>query len=259
MIPIEELESVRTVNISQDTATVVSNDPVGDERTLFPLQTALGYNISQSLFIGNKNLVVEGVSDYWYLSSVSEYLNDDSGTGLPGDLVLTPAGGAPKITYMVTLLASHRLKVIILFDEEPQARKTAEDLVKSKLIRNDNVVFISDGFTPLLSGEADVEDLLDPEVFHTLIMDSYSKELAGKTLPLNIQIPRIAKRYEDAFKALNIPYHKTRPARLFLQRIGENPNSVLPLSSRERFERLYQVISARLQAQLKRDDEPFRS
>lgn len=60
MVPTHQLESVRTVNISEKTGTTVTNAPTGDSRTLFPLQAALGYNIAQSLFIGPKNLVVEG-------------------------------------------------------------------------------------------------------------------------------------------------------------------------------------------------------
>jgi len=65
MVPTHSLDSVRTVNIAEDTGTTVTNDPTGDAKTLFPLQAALGYNLAQSLFIGPNNLVVEGVTDYW--------------------------------------------------------------------------------------------------------------------------------------------------------------------------------------------------
>src|SRR5713226_7084351 len=93
MIPVDDLTSVRTVSISAETGTTVANTPTGDSKTLFPLRTALGYDLSQTLFIGDKNLVVEGVSDYWYLSSVSEHVRELGGTGLPQGVVTTPAGG----------------------------------------------------------------------------------------------------------------------------------------------------------------------
>ena len=74
MVPTENLDAIRTVNIGQDTGTVVTNDPTGDSRTLFPIQAALGYSLSQSLFVGPNNLIVEGVTDYWMLSSAASYL-----------------------------------------------------------------------------------------------------------------------------------------------------------------------------------------
>ena len=78
------------------------------------------------------------------------------------------------------------------------------------------MVFVSEGLAAPSGGEADVEDLLDPAVFEKLVADSYSKELAGKKLSPNAKISRIVKRYEDAFAAIGIEFHKTRPARLFL-------------------------------------------
>jgi energy-coupling factor transporter ATP-binding protein EcfA2 len=246
MIPIEDLGAVRTVNIAPDEGTTVTNDPTGDAKTLFPLQTALGYELSQTLFIGDKNLVVEGVSDFWYVSAVSDYLVEQGGAGLPRGLVTTPAGGAQKVSYMVSLLTSHKLKVLVLLDSESQSRRTAkEDLVKTRLIREEGVIFVSDALgSP--KAEADIEDLLDPAVYDHLVQEVYKTELTGKQLKLNAKIPRIVRRYEDAFDAIGLPFHKTRPARLFLQRIAAAPATVLPAASRERFEKLFKLVGERL-------------
>lgn len=102
--------------------TFVNNDPAGDSRTLFPLQAALGYQASQTLFIGKSNLVVEGVTDFWILSSVSDYLRESSGTALPQELIITPAAGAQRVSYMAALLASQSLDVMILLDDEKAGR-----------------------------------------------------------------------------------------------------------------------------------------
>jgi predicted ATPase len=45
-----------------------------DPDTLFPLQGALGYEITQSLFIGKHTLLVEGASDILYLQALSSAL-----------------------------------------------------------------------------------------------------------------------------------------------------------------------------------------
>lgn len=259
MVPTSSLDSVRTVTISGDQGTVVHNDAVGDEKTIFPLMHALGVEISQSLFIGEWNLVVEGVTDYWYLSTVSDLVRDSGGTALPVELTLTPSGTASKVPYMVTLLTSHRLKVLALLDEGAATRAIADQITKSRLIRDDSIIFISEAFPSDPGRAADVEDLLDRKVFDDLVKETHKKELAGRALNLDDRIPRIAKRYEVAFQGLGLEFHKTRPARLFLRRIAEKPESLLPKESRERFERVFATVAMKFEAVKKRVYEaPFR-
>lgn len=258
MVPTNNLDAIRTVSIEQDSGTTVSNDPVGDSRTLFPIQAALGYSMSQSLFLGANNLVVEGVTDFWMLSSASSYLESLGKVGLPEDMTLTPAGGAQKIPYMVSLLTSERLQVLVLFDEEKQSRSTRDELVKAKLIRGDNVVFVSEGFDDAFKPtEADIEDLFEPAVYDALVAESYKKELKGKKLNLNSQIPRLVKRYEQAFEDLGIEFHKTRPARLLLNKMATDAATMIPTSTVERFERLFTRLAKLHAANAKRNTDPF--
>ena len=257
MVPTHALDSVRTVNIDEDKGTTVSNDPTGDARTLFPLQAALGYNIAQSLFIGPNNLVVEGVTDFWILSSVSAYLAEKGGTTLHPELTITPAGGAQKVSYMVALLTSEELNVLVLLDEEKDAQNTKDGLVKSKLIAEQNVVFVSEAFAAPAPNEADIEDLLEPPVYEALVRESYAAELSGKTLTLNTNIPRIAKRYEAGLKALGIEFHKTRPTRLLLKKMSTDPGSVLTTDSTKRFEKLFNSVNVRLQKHIAKGIKAF--
>lgn len=257
MIPTDDLPSVRTVTISQETGTKVTNDPTGDAKTLFPLQTALGYSITQSLFIGKQNLVVEGVTDYWYLSGVSSLFHDTSRTALRDEVVITPAGGAQKVSYMVALLASQDLQVAVLLDAEDEARRTAmQDLVKQKLIRDDYLTFVSEGFKSSRT-EADVEDLLDDDVFDGLVREAYEDELEGRTLTTNDQIPRLVNRYKEAFEDIGLEFHKTRPAKLFLTKLSEDPDTVLTSASADRFENLFGAVNERFEMRERRDHGPF--
>jgi hypothetical protein len=258
MVPTENLDAIRTVNIAQDAGTTVTDTPTGDSRTLFPLQMALGFSLSQSLFVGSDNLIVEGVTDYWMLSSVSEYLHGVGKTGLPRTLIITPAGGAQKVGYMVALLTSERLRVLVLLDEEKQARGTRDELVRAKLIRDDGVLFVSSGFPGNTKpSEADMEDLIDPTVFEALVRESYEVELKGKELALNASIPRIVKRYEAAFAAVGLEFFKTRPARLFLSRMSKDPNKVMSGAALDRFETLFVNISNAHGKITAKDSAPF--
>ncbi len=258
MVPTENLDAIRTVSIDQDAGTTVSNNPAGDSRTLFPIQAALGFTISQSLFVGPNNLIVEGVTDFWILSCVSDYLSSQGKPGLPKDLTLTPAGGAQKVPYLVALLTSERLRVMVLFDDEKNARSTKAELVKEKLIRDDNVVFVTEGFLAGVPSEADVEDLIDPAVYDALVLESYQFELAGKTPNLNPRVPRIEKRYEQAFGDIGLEFHKTRPARLFLNKSATQPAVVMTSTTLENFGRLFARVSQLHTKNIARAAEPFR-
>jgi predicted ATPase len=258
MVPTDNLDAIRTVNIGQDTGTTVTDTPTGDSRTLFPLQMALGFSLSQSLFVGNDNLIVEGVTDFWMLSSMSEYLHGSGKKGLSKALTITPVGGAQKVGYMVALLTSERLRVLVLLDDEKQARITKEELVKSKLIREDGVIFVTAAFPGAAKpSEADAEDLIDPEVFDALARESYKAELKGKTLSLNAAIPRIVKRFEKAFSDIGLEFNKTRPARLLLAKMAKHPEEVMTASTIERTEALFTAINEAHSKMANRDAAPF--
>jgi len=241
MVPTEDLSQVRTVNISQETGTGVTNDPKGDSKTLFPLQTALGYEISQTLFIGEYNLVVEGITDYWYLSSISDYLKEQNKAYIQDDLIITPCGGARKIPYMVSLLSSQNLKVIVLLDTEQTAKLTGEEIVKNKFIKDDAVIYITDAVNS--KKESDIEDLIDEKTFESLIKEAYSKELNGKQLSINSKIPRVIHRYEAAFKNAKIPFNKTRISRLFIDKMSNNPSQIISKETSDNFESLFKLIN----------------
>lgn len=256
MVPTQALDSVRTVNIAEEAGTTVTNDPTGDARTLFPLQAALGYDLAQSLFVGPNNLVVEGVTDFWILSAVSAYASEKGRTSLSQTLTMTPAGGAQKVSYMVALLTSESLNVLVLLDTERDSKATKDELLKTKLIRDQNVVFVSEAFASP-PNEADIEDLLDPAIYEALVRESYAAELKGKTLTLNAKIPRVAKRIETGLTDIGIPFHKTRPTRLFLKKMASEPEKLVPDQSLERFEALFALINGRLDKQLARNAKPF--
>jgi hypothetical protein len=159
---------------------------------------------------------------------------------------------------MVALLTAERLQVLVLLDEEKQARGTKEELVKSKLVRDDNVIFASDGFTDVARPrEADIEDLLDPDAYDALVRESYGAELEGKKLAPSDKIPRIVKRYEAAFADSGMEFWKTRPARL-LTKMATDPTTIMTAVTIERFGKLFERIGRAHAQNERRGAEPFR-
>lgn len=80
MIDMERLDNIRVCLETKDQGTKVSSDFYSaDEHARFPLQAALGLSIGQSLFVGPFNLVVEGITDFWLLSTMAAILRDGGG------------------------------------------------------------------------------------------------------------------------------------------------------------------------------------
>ncbi|NJO54263.1 MAG: hypothetical protein HC829_04920 [Bacteroidales bacterium] len=87
--------------------------------------------------------------------------------------------------------------------------------------------------------------------------ESYAQELKGKKLSLNSNIPRIAKRFETAFEAAGLQFHKTRPARLLLSKMAAEPASIVTADVAIRFATLFATVNDRLKRHSERQSKPF--
>lgn len=245
LVPIKNISDVKTVSITEDKGTTVTNDPSGDSTTLFPLQAALGYDIAQSLFIGSHNLIVEGVTDFWYLSTISDVLTSAGRKGLNSKIIITPAGGAQRVSYMVSLLSSQNLNVVVLLDDEKQSRETSVELQQQGMLNRKNVVFVSDALESKRD-ECDIEDLFNRDTFLQLVDESY--DLKPGTLKLNEKIPRIVKQIENSFSTDKKHFVKAKPARAFMNRLKDGDIQLLSTEELDRFEKLCDLINKRMTA-----------
>ena len=194
MVPTENIMSVRTVEdvvvYRQGEEPEVLGTKVGDEvlssdrDTLFPLQGALGYELSQSLFVGEHTLIVEGPSDVLYLQVFSNALKALGRSHLDPRWTLCPAGGVDKVWSFVSLFGGNKLHVAALIDFANGQKNNVEKLRKSQLLRDGHVLLATD-FCGL--AEADTEDLLGEDLFLEIVNAAYAieatKHLSVGTLP----------------------------------------------------------------------------
>lgn len=117
MVPIGRLADVRIVEdvVEGDgprplvKGTKVRSDVLevtGD--TLFPLQGALGYEVSQTLFIAPNTWLVEGPSDIIYLQVLSQALKKRNREGMSEKWVVCPTGGIDKIAPFIRLFGGNK-------------------------------------------------------------------------------------------------------------------------------------------------------
>jgi predicted ATP-dependent endonuclease of OLD family len=180
MVPADDLSSVRIVeDVIKDkkslrpipNGTKVSADVLAtDPDTLFPLQGALGYAITQSLFIGEYTLLVEGPSHILYLKAASAALQRRGQTSLDPRWVVCPSGGIDKVMPFVSLFSGNQLHIAVLTDFAHGQKKKVENMKRSNLLREGHVYTVADFCG---QDEADVEDLLDKDLFTDIINNAY--------------------------------------------------------------------------------------
>ncbi|QZN96808.1 AAA family ATPase [Symbiopectobacterium purcellii] len=128
MVGPDELDLVRVVELTDRRVgtkvhtTVSSSDPAA----LLPLQEALGYDLAQSLFSNQRNLILEGLTDYWYIEAISNLFKESNKTYLNDKISLIPANTASKVVYFATILVSHNLKVAALLDSDNAGDQAAK-------------------------------------------------------------------------------------------------------------------------------------
>lgn len=213
MVPAGDLASIRIVEDQVDRSgrrpvplgTKVRNDVLTrDSDTLFPLQGALGYEISQSLFVGQNTLLVEGPGDILYLQALSDALGRHGRTGLDPRWTLCPAGGIDKISPFVSLFAGNALNVAVLSDEARGDKRKIETLRRSEILGAGKLRTMADF---LERDEADIEDMFEPALFASVLNGCYGltgsdKMTATRLAEADPATTRLVKRAEAAFRVL---------------------------------------------------------
>ena len=123
-----ELDMVRVVEmIDRETGTKVHTSvTASDPAALLPLQEALGYDLAQSLFAQQRNLVLEGLTDFWYFEATAQMLRDAGLADLNEKIALLPANTAGKVVYFATILHANNLKVAALLDSDNAGDQAAK-------------------------------------------------------------------------------------------------------------------------------------
>ena len=214
MVPPHRLADCRVVEdvIEHDSdgrlapkGTKITDDVMSTDRdTLFPLQGALGYSVTQSLFIGENNLLVEGPSDILYLQALSNELDKRGRVSLDSRWVLCPAGSIDNLKPFVSLFAGNQLHVAVLSDQAQGDKGKIERLRQSAILAAEKFHTIAD---LLHKREADIEDLFAPELFCQIVNQAYDLDESNAITPERLheaaETERQVKQAEAYFKLLN--------------------------------------------------------
>ncbi len=214
MVPPDALQSVRIVEDKlvqvqpgrwTSEGTKVRDETMAIDRdTLFPLQGALGYEITQTLFVGKHTLLVEGPGDVLALEVLSSALKRRGKAGMDRRWTTCPAGGIDKIQPFVALFSGQKLNIAALSDYAKGDKKKIEALRQNKMMENDRLLTFA---TILGLEEADLEDVFSPYLYAKILNQSFglvnATEATGKKLiDADANTTRLVKKAEAYFRML---------------------------------------------------------
>ena len=174
----DELNIVRVVEMkNREVGTTVhttlsSEDPAG----MLPLQEALGYDLAHSLFSQQRNLILEGITDYWYIEATSALFKESNKTSVRDNIALVFANTAGKVVYYATILHAHKLKVAALLDADSAGDQAAQQEHLVHTLGNKKILRTKD-FCDV--GKAEIEDLLR-STLATIVKAEYGVDLIKK-------------------------------------------------------------------------------
>jgi hypothetical protein len=238
MVDVTHMERVRVVeDKGPEVGAKVSAEVLTVEPdTLFPLQAALGYDIAQSLFVGEDNLLVEGTSDFTISTLMSDLLREAGREGLDPRWRVLPAGGASNVPAFVALIG-RALDVTVLVDAGTSGMQRLRNLATQGLLHETRLLTVGQ----VLGMEiADIEDVFDIEDYLALYNGAFGTSLTVKKLP---EGARIIDRIE---RATGAPFKEHGKPADFMLRSRDTVLPALSTTTLDQFEKLFAAINATL-------------
>ena len=131
-----------------------------DRETIFPLQAAAGYAMIRGLFQHRKNVLVEGMSDFYYLHALSGQCVRTGRTALSDDIYITPCGGTRNVGRLASLFLGHEVRPLILLDGDDAGRVRRDALMKDLYTGHDSRVLMLDSVLDREGQEVEIEDIV---------------------------------------------------------------------------------------------------
>ncbi len=126
-----------------------------DPDTLFPLQAALGYDVTQTLFIGRDTLLVEGPGTSCFSRLFLSSYVVEAAAFLTLDGRFAPRGDRQNTIVCLAVFGAN-LEIAVVTDFAENDRKKLENLRKSGTLKGGKLMT----FAEILEvAEADVEDI----------------------------------------------------------------------------------------------------
>ena len=161
LMDVQRLDRVRLVSKSDKDGTRIEkiNKGATGAAALTPVVTAIGLDLSNSFsIVGKKNVLLEGISDYYFLQAFRHCSKTD-------DVSLIPSTGATNIPQLVSLLIGWGLEFLVVLDNDGEGIRVADELKSELMVPESRIVFVSK------QKECSIEDLFTHGDFNKFVLD----------------------------------------------------------------------------------------
>lgn len=161
----EHLHRVRPVT-EDDTghSRITAETWPSDRETIFPLQAAAGYAMVRGLFQHKDNVLVEGMSDYYYLHALGAQCRASGREALSDDIYIIPCGGTKLVGHIASLFLGQKVRPLVLLDGDEAGRARQSALIKELYAAHTTAILMLDDVLERAGAETEIEDILGEEI-----------------------------------------------------------------------------------------------
>ena len=249
MLDVRKPERIKVITDNGEGAIVSENLYDTQPEAKLTLQAALGMSGRTSFLLSDKNLVVEGVHDYWIINELSNLFIRSGKVGLPDDLFITAAGGASEAAYIAAIMIGQKLGVVTLLDSDKSGEVAADSLVKKWLTRYKDakatVLLLGDVLGIPAESKVEIEDLFPEAYYCDKVKKVYGKQLAAAGISSVVLVGggSLSDRVERALDLAGLKFNKGSVAKAIRSELAAMPNDAgLETSIKENAEKLISAI-----------------
>lgn len=178
MIDGEHIHRIRPVTEDESGHSRISIDSwPKDRETIFPLQAAAGYAMVRGLFQHKKNILVEGMSDYYYLHALAQQCRLTNRSSLPDDIYITPCGGTKNVGHFASLFLGQEVRPLVLLDGDDAGKVRRDILLKELYIECETAVLMLDEVLGRVGEKVEIEDILGEGIIMPAVSAFIGSEL----------------------------------------------------------------------------------
>lgn len=219
-----------------------------DRETIFPLQAAAGYAMLRGLFQHKKNVLVEGMSDYYYLHALNQQCRAKGLEALSEDIYITPCGGTKLVGHLAALFLGQDVRPLILLDSDEAGRVRRDALLKELYLGQDSHVVMLDEALGQSGLTVEIEDIFGEEIILPILNSFLPKPLflKAKTNPAGSTPDRIKVSAKE--QGINLPDGWKTTVALQLVSSWAQESAVLPDEVLEMAAKLFCSVNERFAA-----------
>ncbi|UUD36419.1 ATP-binding protein [Mycoplasmopsis citelli] len=172
LVDTNNISSARIVYLDKGGYTVVTKElnkiqKANKNKSIFPIHTALGLSVSDVLLQGCNLVIVEGISDQYYLTAIKQYLIKNKLLNPVKEILFIPSWGAKNVSSISSFLSLNEGLPKVILDSD-KAGKDFREKLERKLYKEckKNILDI---YQISKIEDSEVEDLFPLEFFEEII------------------------------------------------------------------------------------------